>query len=267
MEQRPAQALPARNRAASELLGREKELEQIARGIASAREGDGVVLAVEGVAGIGKTALVRAALGMAAASGMRTLLATGTPLETAFSFGIARQLLDPLRRDLGEDAWTELSSGAARFASRALDERALEVAGPGDNPSFATLHGLYWLTANLATTAALVLAIDDAQWADRPSLRFLSHLVRRLEGLPVLVVLAVRTGDPPTDTRLLSEMLAAAETRSPARAAGRARRRRAGALASGPGHGRLTVRGVPPRDRRQSVPARRFERCPGGGRG
>ena len=267
MEQRPAQALPARNRAASELLGREKELEEIARAIASAREGEGVVLAVDGVAGIGKTALVRAALGMAAASGMRTLLATGTPLETAFSFGIARQLLDPLRRDLGEDAWSELSSGAARFASRALDERALEVAGPGDNPSFATLHGLYWLTANLATTAALVLAIDDAQWADRPSLRFLSHLVRRLEGLPVLVVLAVRTGDPPTDTRLLSEMLAAAEPVRRLAPLEEPRRRRAGALASGPGHGRLTVRGVPPRDRRQSVPARCFERCPGGGRG
>jgi DNA-binding CsgD family transcriptional regulator len=211
MEQPPAQTLAARNQVAGELLGRATELEEIVRGIASACAGEGAVLAAEGAAGIGKTALLRAALGMAAASGMRTLLATGTPLETAFSFGIARQLFDPVRRDLGEDAWNELSSGAARLASRALDERALEVAGPGDSPSFATLHGLYWLTANLTTTAPVVLAVDDAQWADRPSLRFLSHLVRRREGLPVLVLLAVRSGDPPTDTRLLSELMAAAE--------------------------------------------------------
>src|SRR5262245_65255923 len=37
-----------------------------------------------------------------------------------------------------------------------------------------------------------MLAVDDLHWADQPSLRFTAHLVRRLEGLPVLLVLTVR---------------------------------------------------------------------------
>jgi hypothetical protein len=39
----------------------------------------------------------------------------------------------------------------------------------------------------------LLLAIDDAQWADEPSLRFLLHLAHRLAGLPVVVALTMRS--------------------------------------------------------------------------
>jgi DNA-binding CsgD family transcriptional regulator len=193
------------------LLGRDAELAAMGRGIDAGRRGDGTLLAVEGSAGIGKTALLGWALRAAREGGMRALIATATPLEAAFPFGVARQLFDPARRELGEEAWAELSSGAARFSARALDERALEVADPSEDPGFATLHGLYWLTANLALDRPLLLAIDDTQWADRPSLRFLTHLARRLEGLPVLVAIAVRSGDPPTDELLVSELLATAE--------------------------------------------------------
>ena len=59
--------------------------------------------------------------------------------------------------------------------------------------AFATLHGLYWLVVNLAERAPLLLAIDDAQWADEPSLRFLLHLAHRLAGLPVVVALTMRS--------------------------------------------------------------------------
>ena len=60
--------------------------------------------------------------------------------------------------------------------------------------AFATLHGLYWLVVNLTERGPLVLAVDDAHWADEPSLRFLLHLAHRLAGLPVVVALTVRTG-------------------------------------------------------------------------
>jgi DNA-binding NarL/FixJ family response regulator len=60
------------------------------------------------------------------------------------------------------------------------------------------LHGLYWLTANLAAQRPLVLALDDAHWADGTSVRFFEYLARRLEGLSVLLVLTTRslTADP-----------------------------------------------------------------------
>ncbi len=54
------------------------------------------------------------------------------------------------------------------------------------------LHGLYWLTANLAGQGPLLLAVDDLHWSDRPSLRFVAHLARRLEGLPVLLMATTR---------------------------------------------------------------------------
>jgi DNA-binding CsgD family transcriptional regulator len=57
------------------------------------------------------------------------------------------------------------------------------------------LHGLYWVAANLAERAPLLLVVDDAHSADRSSLLFLAYLARRLEDLPIAVVLAVRTGE------------------------------------------------------------------------
>ena len=61
-----------------------------------------------------------------------------------------------------------------------------------EEDSFAVLHGLYWLTASIAQRAPVLLAVDDLHWADQPSLRFIGHLARRLEGLPVALVLTVR---------------------------------------------------------------------------
>ena len=56
------------------------------------------------------------------------------------------------------------------------------------------LHGLFWLTANVAADGPLCLSIDDLQWCDPASLRFIAYLERRLEGLRVLVATAARVG-------------------------------------------------------------------------
>ena len=65
------------------------------------------------------------------------------------------------------------------------------------NPDlFSLLHGLHWLCANLAVTQPLLLAVDDVQWSDENSLRFLTYLGGRVEDLPVLVVATLRTGEP-----------------------------------------------------------------------
>ena len=52
---------------------------------------------------------------------------------------------------------------------------------------------------NLADREPLVALIDDCQWADRDSLRFLAYLAQRTEGLALTIVLAGRPPEP-TDT-------------------------------------------------------------------
>ncbi len=59
------------------------------------------------------------------------------------------------------------------------------------------------MTANLAADGPLCLVVDDVQWCDRASLRYLAYLERRLEGLPVLVVAAARVGEPGPESELV----------------------------------------------------------------
>jgi hypothetical protein len=52
-----------------------------------------------------------------------------------------------------------------------------------------------------------MIAVDDVQWSDPPSLRFLAYLSRRLEGMTVVLLVAVRTGDPQVDASLVAELV------------------------------------------------------------
>src|SRR4051794_4293071 len=182
--------------ASDTLLERAAELERLAAQLADARAATGSVALVEAPAGQGKTALLRALKRDAA--GARVLSATGAPLERDFAFGIVRQLFDAEVH--GPDGG-RLFKGAARLAEPVFDL----TGGEADDPAHATLYGLYWLAATLAAEQPLVLVVDDAHWADAPSLRFLDGLARRVEDLPLLLVIAARPGE-----RALLDGLAAA---------------------------------------------------------
>ena len=78
------------------------------------------------------------------------------------------------------------------------------------------LHGLYWLMANLAAERPAMLLVDDAQWVDEPSLRFLAYLGRRVRELPVAVVIAARPALPGEDRAVLEAIAADADALAPA---------------------------------------------------
>jgi DNA-binding CsgD family transcriptional regulator len=194
---------------AQALLERDAELAALAARLEGARTGGGALLVVEGPAGIGKTSLLAAAAQAARERDMTVLRARGAPLEQTFSFGVARQLLEPVRATRGPAEWAQLTAGAAALGARALEAPA-DDGGPGEDAAHATVHGLFWLVANLATRRPALLVVDDAHWADPPSLRWLGHLALGLEGLPLLLAVAVRAGEPRSDRRLLDDLLAAA---------------------------------------------------------
>ncbi len=148
---------------------------------------------MEGPAGIGKTSLLTAARDLARRAGMRVLTARGTELERDFAFGIVRQLVEPvlyMADDADQERWFAGAAGLARPLFEA--ESALERPPEEEKVRFRRRHGLYWLLANLAREDPLLVAVDDAQWADEPSLGFLRHLATRLEHLPVLLLVASR---------------------------------------------------------------------------
>ncbi len=73
------------------------------------------------------------------------------------------------------------------------------------------MHGLYWLAANLSERRPLVVALDDAQWADAESLRWVGYLARRLEGVPILIAIAARESEPGADWPALEAILGDAD--------------------------------------------------------
>ncbi|HEV2772342.1 MAG TPA: AAA family ATPase [Thermoleophilaceae bacterium] len=175
------------------LIAREGELAAIGEHLRAACAGAGRVVAIHGPPGIGKTRLVEAAVGLALEGEMTVLTARPGEFDRKFPFSVVRQLFERLVRDLEEADRTELLAGAAAHAAPALGLGQAR-AGPyeGEHVSGPIMHGLYWLAADLAGRAPLLLAVDDLQWADAPSLAWLTFLAARVGELPLLLLLAHR---------------------------------------------------------------------------
>ena len=177
------------------LLERELELKTLAEGLDRACAGDGTLLLVQGPPGVGKTVLAREARATAGRTRMLALEARGSELEQPFAFGVVRQLLEPVvSREPDRDG---LFSGGAGPAARLFepDERR----SLGADVGFEALHSLYWLMVNIADRTPVLVLVDDCQWADPESLRFLAYLAQRIEGLPVAMLLTGRPPDPASD--------------------------------------------------------------------
>jgi len=188
-----------------ELLERDAELATVVDLIGRIGDG-GQLLAIEGPPGIGKTALLAEAKGLGQEAGLQVLSARGSELERSFSYGVVRQLFEPLLVSVPAEERAELLAGAAEL-SAPLFEPAAVAGEPSPDSALATLHGLYWLTANLAARRPLLLLLDDLHWSDLPSLRWLAYLQPRMEGLSVLVLGGLRPGEPREDETLLAQIV------------------------------------------------------------
>ena len=189
------------------LLEREAELAAVSAVVDAAYSGVGRVIAIEGRAGMGKTRLVAEARALAAETGFEVLVARSADLEQEFAYGVVRQLFEPYLASLPLEEREEVMAGTAGLADRLFGDEELTGAASGD-VSFAVLHGLYWLAANLAAQRPIAIVIDDLHWSDAPTLRWLTYLVRRLEGLPLLVVLGLRPPEQSLEKDLLTELIA-----------------------------------------------------------
>jgi DNA-binding CsgD family transcriptional regulator/tetratricopeptide (TPR) repeat protein len=169
------------------LLERAGELRQLTEALHRARNGHGDHIVISGPLGCGKSALLDAI--HARATDFRVLTATCSLLEQDFAFGVARQLLEPPLGREG-DRWLAGPAGLARSV--------FEVDAPTDSAVTvreAAVSGLTALTHAMSAERPTVLLIDDLQWADAPSLRWLLALSATLEHHPILLVAATRDGE------------------------------------------------------------------------
>jgi DNA-binding CsgD family transcriptional regulator len=168
----------------SPLVGREPEQRILDEALASARSGKGVVVALVGEAGIGKSALLGHAEQQAV--GMRLLRARGVQSEAHIPFAGLLDLLRPALTHLDE-----LPPPQAQALGSAL---ALRPASGEDR--FAIGAATLTLLATYAEDEPVLVLVDDAQWLDDSTANALLFAARRLADDAVAVVLAVRADEP-----------------------------------------------------------------------
>lgn len=183
------------------LLERETGLAAGLARIEQLRAGGSGALCLTGPAGIGKTALLDSLLD--AASDLRVLHATAGELEAHAPYGVLRQLLGRPLTSMRADDLDAIAHGAARPA---VDLVLHRTTTPVDQS--VMLNSLYWLLDGLAAEGPLVVAVDDAHWADEASLLFCQHLLNRLNDLPVLLLVAGRDVLPERRSPALAAIVA-----------------------------------------------------------
>lgn len=170
--------------AAHSVIGREAELARIDEFLGQTDPPAALVL--DGPAGIGKTTLWHAGIAAARGSYEHRVLVS-RPLETDAGLSLAGLL------DLFGEVVDEVGGDLPEPQERALRTALLreDATGPPLEPSAlnAAVHGAL---RNAAAGRSLVIAIDDVQWLDPPSLAVLRHAVRRLQDEEVRLLVAVR---------------------------------------------------------------------------
>jgi DNA-binding CsgD family transcriptional regulator len=160
---------------AGPLRGRDAELAAVAAALRTLEQGRGQALIAQAPPGMGKTALLAEACSIAERAGARVL--AGEAYESRQSVPFA-----PLLAALSAPEPPVIDASLAKEFEGGADTR-------------------YWMLQDLlsaleaaAARSPLVIAIDDVQWADNATLAALGFLIPAVAGLPILWLLAVRTG-------------------------------------------------------------------------
>lgn len=164
------------------LVGRESEQRLLERLVSGARVGTSGVLLVTGDAGVGKSALLDHAAGLAA--GMTLARVAGSAPEQEIPFAGLQQLLR---------AATRLLDRIPRRQADALGA-ALALSAGTVADRFTVGAATLSLLCRYAEERPLAVLVDDAHWLDVASAEALAFAARRLLADPVVVLIAAREG-------------------------------------------------------------------------
>lgn len=197
---RPKIISPPRPAAAADMIDRVEELTALRQAWSSSSD-KGRVLFVQGASWMGKTRLLETVVDQVRATGGHSVLSRAFRMEQTLPFGVAAQILSQLRpmiEPISErvPAWVREELGRL---DPALDPGSHPL--PPDQLGELRLFESFKETIRLLTEdRPLMLAIDDAQWADPASAALIAYLGRRIQEVSVLLVISVRSGEeiPPS---------------------------------------------------------------------
>jgi DNA-binding SARP family transcriptional activator len=178
------------------VVGRAKEMALLAQMLDRAWSRQGLVVAITGETGIGKSRMAGEVLAEAGRRGGVVLAGRCHETEQILPFGPWVNAF----RELSPDRLAE-ALGAMRPAWRAelgrlLPEVTSEPPGPDVSPGALRLfEAVAQLLHELAAVQPVVALIEDLHWADEMSIRLLAFLGRRVQKAAVLVVVTVRDED------------------------------------------------------------------------
>ncbi|NJP94237.1 AAA family ATPase [Nonomuraea sp. FMUSA5-5] len=163
------------------IVGRDGEREELAAFLAAS---GGQALVLRGETGVGKSALLDHAAGLAAAQKYDVVRAAGVEAEAELPFAGLHQLLYPLLPHL-----SGLDDGHRAVFDVVFGLRA------GGAPSIMSLGiaVLDLLAVAASQERPLLLVLDDGQWLDASSIEVCGFVGRRLAGGSVKLLIAVRS--------------------------------------------------------------------------
>ena len=164
------------------MIGRSEERAAVSRLVAEVVT-SGQAVMIQGEAGIGKTALVAAAVERALAAGFRELRCTGVQSETTEGFAGLHELLHPV---------LDLVDTLPTRQREALSTAFGLAEGPSPDRLLINLAVL-GLLEEVASRQRLIVVVEDLQWLDPSTIEIVTFLTRRLTTAPILLVIAART--------------------------------------------------------------------------
>ncbi len=165
------------------LIGRDEDVATLEAFISGTPEGF-ALLVLDGEAGIGKTSLWEAGIGVADDAGIQVMTAHPSPAESALSFVGLNDLVEKVHASV----WAELPLPQRSALEAALARSATDSSVKSGAVAIAFLSAI----RALARRQPLLIAIDDYQWLDRSTARVVEFALRRLSTEPVRVIVASR---------------------------------------------------------------------------
>ena len=174
------------------LVGRERELDVLARALEGARRGHGV-LVLRGAAGMGKSTLLAVVESRARGMGFTVVEGRAAEYQRNLPFALAVDVLDDELAGARLSGLTEEQRADLGAVLPSVGDGATVVeGGPLERPRYH--RALRAAIEVLDPARPLLLAFDDVHWADDASVELLLHLLRRPPRTPHLLVIALRPG-------------------------------------------------------------------------